>query len=151
MCFYCQNLQISWTPISCQHRQTLPSPGEPGNLSCWFWTLCPTCQGWVTLPLSWPLLHTPMWRLTHIELGFYTLLRTHCHTALGHVVAWLGPQILLCTQFLPSLPLSDLFLGVEGGGVIEKDSFTVLSCKRDHSGAKNLKIVSHPSGIWWGV
>ena len=36
MCSYCQNLQISWTSISCQHGQTLPSPGEPGNSSCCF-------------------------------------------------------------------------------------------------------------------
>ena len=77
MCSYCQNLQISWTSISCQHGQTLPSPGEPGNSSCCFGTLCPTCQGWVALPLSWPLLCTSMWRLTHVELGFHTLLRTH--------------------------------------------------------------------------
>ena len=53
VCSYCQNLQISWTPISCQHGQALPPPGEPGNSSCCFGTLVPPAKGeWHSLFLG---------------------------------------------------------------------------------------------------
>ena len=39
----------------------------------------------------------------------------------------MGPQLLLCTQFLASLPTSDSFFGGAGYGVIEKNSFIALS------------------------